>query len=107
MLGVTKALFCDCSRPVAGLRWRVCLQRGAHAHQEQPFDEAEGCCANGRAGRAHGATLTLFALQLEFRLLQDSFRGCYIAGQVFFTRSRSPPTPPGPGGSGNTNGARY
>ena len=75
MLDVTKALFCDCSRPVAGLRWRVCLQRGAHAHQEQPFDEAEGCCANGRAGRAHGATLTLFALQLEFRLLQDSFRG--------------------------------
>ena len=54
-----------------------------------------------------GATLTLFALQLEFRLLQDSFRGCYIAGQVFFARSRSPPTPPGPGGSGNTNGARY
>ena len=41
MLGVTKALFCDCSRPVAGLRWRVCLQRGAHAHQEQPFDGAE------------------------------------------------------------------
>ena len=38
----------------------------------------------------------------------DSFRGCYIAGQVrFFSRSRSPPTPPGPGGSGNTNGARY
>ena len=53
----------------------------------------------------HGATLSLF--NWSFRLLQDSFRGCYIAGQVFFTRSRSPPTPSGPGGSGNTNGARY
>jgi len=55
----------------------------------------------------HGATLTLFALQLEFQAVAGQFQGCYIAGQVFFTRSRSPPTPSGPGGSGNTNGARY
>ena len=52
----------------------------------------------------HGATI---ALQLEFQAVAGQFQGCYIAGQVFFTRSRSPPTPSGPGGSGNTNGARY